>query len=228
LTPEEAAVETKKTYYLPHFGVYHPNKPGKLRLVFDAAAKSEGVSLNSALLTGPDLMNSLQAVLWRFRQKRVAITADVTDMFHRVIMRKEDRASQRYLWRGMERKKPPDVYHMEVMIFGATSSPSSAIYVMNRNAEEFEEKFSVAVKEIRENFYVDDFLSSCDTEEEATALLSDVTEINRRGSFKLCKFLSNSKKVMAAVPKEDLAAGVKDLAEKSDLPGTSVGTLVER
>ena len=50
LSPEDAAKESATTWYLPHFGVTNPNKPGKLRVVFDAAAKSGGRSLNDELL----------------------------------------------------------------------------------------------------------------------------------------------------------------------------------
>jgi hypothetical protein len=31
-------------WYLPFFGVYHPKKPGKVRVVFDSSAKFAGVS----------------------------------------------------------------------------------------------------------------------------------------------------------------------------------------
>lgn len=30
-------------WYLPHFGVYHPKKPSKVRVVFDASAEFEGI-----------------------------------------------------------------------------------------------------------------------------------------------------------------------------------------
>lgn len=37
-------------WYIPHHGVYHPQKPDKIRVVFDCSAQFEGVSLNSYLL----------------------------------------------------------------------------------------------------------------------------------------------------------------------------------
>ena len=54
--------------------MYQPHKPDKLRIVFDCAAKHEGTSLNSVLMSGPDIMNSIVGVLTRFRIESVALT----------------------------------------------------------------------------------------------------------------------------------------------------------
>ena len=63
LTPAEAAVPSSKRWFLPHHPVLNPTKPGKVRMVMDAAAKKSRVSLNDNLLIGPDLLNSLTGVL---------------------------------------------------------------------------------------------------------------------------------------------------------------------
>ena len=47
----------------------NPNKPGKLRLVFDAAAVANGSSLNDHLIPGPDLLNYLVSVLFKLPEE---------------------------------------------------------------------------------------------------------------------------------------------------------------
>ena len=66
---ENTNANPKKVWYLPHFGVYHPRKPNKIRVVFDSSAEFKGTSLNKELLSGPDGHNSLLGILIRFRAK---------------------------------------------------------------------------------------------------------------------------------------------------------------
>ncbi|XP_053698719.1 uncharacterized protein LOC128745665 [Sabethes cyaneus] len=125
----------RRKWYLPVGAVTNPKKPGKTRIVWDAAAKVKGVSLNSTLLKGPDQLSSLPGVLLRFRLYRVAISSDVQEMFHQIRIRNADKISQLFLWRSDPSEKPA-VYMMDVAIFGSTSSPASAQFVKNRNAEQ--------------------------------------------------------------------------------------------
>ena len=69
-----------KMWYLPHHGVYQPNKPGRIRVVFDCSSKCQSVSLNDLLLQGPDFTNNLVSVLLKFRQQPVAVMGDVEKM----------------------------------------------------------------------------------------------------------------------------------------------------
>ncbi|UYV84339.1 hypothetical protein LAZ67_X001892 [Cordylochernes scorpioides] len=131
----EVTKGSERTWYISHFGVTNPNKPGKLRLVFGAAARSNGVSLNEALSKGPDLISPLTSVLWKFRVHNIALTGDITDMFHRVRVIKEDQCNQRFLWRNMNTSIEPDHYEMQVLIFGATSSPYSEENCMDLRRE---------------------------------------------------------------------------------------------
>ena len=76
--------------------MYNINKLHKIRLVFDTAAKKNGTSFNDLLEAGPDLLESLIAVIIRFRQHPVAIVGDILDMFLRVKVIEKDRGAQRF------------------------------------------------------------------------------------------------------------------------------------
>ncbi|XP_054087075.1 uncharacterized protein LOC128921986 [Zeugodacus cucurbitae] len=217
LGPSDAAV--KKYWYLPIFAVTNPNKPGKIRLVWDAAAKVNGISLNSMLLKGPDLTTPLHKVLFKFRQKRIAITADIAEMFHQVRVRKKDQNFQRFLWYEPNANEPT-TFVMTVMTFGATCSPSCAQYVKNKNGEEFKQEYPNASKCIIENHYVDDMLVSVDTEEEAIRLAQDVRHIHSLGGFHIRNFLSNSSRVLTTLNEHPLDALSLDL--NNELPTEKV------
>lgn len=192
----KSEMKTPQKWYLPHFGTTSASKPEKIRIVFDASAKSDGTSLNDNLLVGPDLVRSLIGVLFRFRDRNIAFTGDIKEMFLRIKIRKEDQWAQRFLWRDMNRIKDPDEYIMSSMTFGLSSSPCAATYVMNRNANEFENEYPQAVQAIRNKHYVDDYLDSVDTVDEAIARIKQVAHVHQQGGFEIRGWVSNSPGLM--------------------------------
>ncbi|XP_053691452.1 uncharacterized protein LOC128739970 [Sabethes cyaneus] len=202
LTAEELAESHERIWYLPVFPVFNPNKPGKVRLVWDAAATINGVSLNSALLTGPDLLTPLVSILYKFRESRFAVCGDIREMFHQVGMRGEDQHSQRFLWWDSEDRNNINTYVMQVMTFGACCSPASAQFAKNLNAERFSEKFPAATKAIVQCTYVDDMLCSGETEQEVIELAKSVRFIHSEGGFEIRNWTSNSPAVLAGISGE--------------------------
>nr|XP_043069244.1 uncharacterized protein LOC122322057 [Drosophila bipectinata] len=196
VTSEEA--EEKPYWYLPIFPVLNVNKPGKLRIVWDATAKTEGISLNTMLLKGPDQLAQLVPILHRFREKRIAIGDDIAEMFYQVRIHTEDQRYQRFVFIDPNTQRREN-YAMQVMTFGAGCSPSCAQYVKNRNAESFKKEYPRAVKCILENHYVDDMLDSVDTEEEAISLARQVHYIHLQGGFLIRNWVSNSREVLSAL-----------------------------
>ena len=98
LTEDEIKATSQRTWYLPHHPVVSTNKPGKVRVVFDAAAKKGSTCLNDLLCTGPDLSSNLIGVLLRFRKYPIAVVADIEAMFHQVWVSSSDRQCLRFLW----------------------------------------------------------------------------------------------------------------------------------
>ena len=74
---EQCDKRSNATWYLPHHPVLHPQKPDKVRVVFECAAEYRGTSLNKELLQGSDLTNNLVGVLTQFWKGPVAMMADV-------------------------------------------------------------------------------------------------------------------------------------------------------
>ncbi|KAL4009060.1 hypothetical protein ACER0C_002912 [Sarotherodon galilaeus] len=207
-----------KVWYIPHHGVYHPKKH-KMRVVFDCGAAYQGFTLNGQLLQGPNLTSTLIGVLTRFRQEPVAVMADVEAMFHQVKVPPEDTDLLRFLWwPNGDLNQALVVYKMVVHLFGATSSPSCASYALRRCAEDNRDQFdSTAIETILQNFYVDDCLKSVGSEDEAVLLSHNLKAACQTGGFRLTKWISNSRVVLASIPDTERAKEVKDLDLDQDV-----------
>lgn len=201
LTSEELQARQERIWYLPLFPVFNANKPGKVRVVWDAAAKTNGVSLNSVLLKGPDLLTPLDYVLYRFREFRIGLSGDVREMYLQMLMTKKDQHCLRILWCD-DSSGDPSTYVTQVMPFGTSCSPSCAQYVKNLNASKYEDQFPAAAEAISKQHYVDDMLVSVETEEEAIQLAKDVKYVHAQAGFDMRNWISNSSAVVEAMANE--------------------------
>lgn len=200
----ETKEDAKRTWYLPHFGVDNPNKQ-KLRLVFDAAATSNGVCLNDYILKGPDLLVSLYGTMLRFREHKIAVTGDIRDMFLRIKIIKEDRDTLRFLWRKSPEHEV-NIYAMSSLIFGANCSPFIAQFIKNKNAELHKSTMPSAVQAIQKQFYMDDYIDSFEEEKTATKTVNEVSYIHSRGGFDIRNWTSNHQVILNNLPQESLRA----------------------
>ena len=156
-------IDNPREWYLPLHTVFHPHKPGKVRRVLKGAAKFHGVSLNSKLLTGPDLLQTLIHVLMRFRQHPYAVSADIEGMFLQVGVIREDRPSLRFLWRE-DPATDVAVYQYVRHIFGSKDSPTCANYALQQTARDNRKQFREAANSVENHFYMDDYLERSNQE----------------------------------------------------------------
>ena len=212
LTKEEAATVSQTTWFLPHHAVSNPNKPGKVRVVFDAAARFSSTSLNEQLMQGPNLTNDLSGVLIRFREEEIAFSADIEGVFYQTRVSPSDTDSLRFLWWPKGIDEPPEEYKMLVHIFGAKSSPCCANKALSMTAQDNEENYPPEViRTVRRNFCVDDVLKSVPNIDQAVPLASDLMKLLREGGFRLTKFASNSRELLASIPPASRANPKLDL-----------------
>ena len=199
VTKDELNAENPRVWYMPIFVTRNPNKPNKVRLVWDAAAKVNGKSLNDFMMTGPDMLKPLCDVLLAFRVGDFAICGDIAEMFHRINIRDTDMHAQRFLfWRDGD-KMTPSTFVMKAMTFGISCAPCIAHYVRNKNTVEFEQEYPRACEAIREAHYVDDLVDSMHSEEDIIKLAKDVRHIHAAGGFTIRNWTSNSTRVVLSL-----------------------------
>ncbi|XP_022780505.1 uncharacterized protein LOC111321804 [Stylophora pistillata] len=220
---EELNTRNRPVWFLPHHPVTHPLKPDKVRMVYDCAAKFGQTSLNQQLLQGPDQTNQLVGVLSRFRQNSIGIVADIEAMFHQVLVDPKDHDSLRFLWwpNGDLRKEMKE-YRMVKHLFGATSSPCVANFCLRKTAQSYQEEFEKEVVEtVNRNMYVEVMMKSTSTTGKAISLASQLRMLLEKGGFRLTKWYSNDREVMATIPESERAKSVANL-ELEQLPTESV------
>ncbi|XP_053691464.1 uncharacterized protein LOC128739980 [Sabethes cyaneus] len=182
IVPEEELKRDKRiAFYLPHHPVFkEASATTKIRPVFDGSAKSSSnYSLNDALMIGPVIQDPLFDLLLRFRKHLVALVADIEKMYLQVTVHPEDTPLLRILWRFLP-SEPISTYEMTRVTFGL--APSSFL----------------ATRCLQQLAYDED------SEEEAILLRQKLKQLLSKGGFRLRKWVSSSKNVLAGLAADEL------------------------
>ena len=193
---------SERVHYLPHHGVVRQDKTtSKLRIVYDASAKTSGPSLNDCLYTGPSFGQSIFDILLRFRFHRVALAGDIEKAFLMVSVRKKDRDSLRFLWTHDVNRDSPEVVVMRFtrVVFGVNSSPFLLNATIDHHMRRYQAIDPLFVDKFLSSIYVDDVsLGSNDVESTYELYLKSKSRLAEAG-FKLRKFITNSDELRSRV-----------------------------
>ncbi len=176
--------------YLPHHPIFNlKSTTTPIRPVFDASAKSKGQpSLNDCLETGPNLMELIVTLLLQFRMKRYGVIADVEKAFLQIGIRMEDRNCLCFFW---EEDGKTIVYRHCRVVFGISSSPFLLAATLNHHLNNVHKDFLSTAELLRKSTYVDNCVTSLDTEIELRKFINESTVICKAAQFNLRGWIWN-------------------------------------
>lgn len=78
-------------HFIPHHEVLKPGSCSTpVRIVFDSSSNYLDHKLNDYWAKGPNLLNNLLGILFRFRENQVGIVGDISKMYHSIKINKLD------------------------------------------------------------------------------------------------------------------------------------------
>ena len=206
---DEITDEVKDPYeehaiWWAHFPVVNPNsETTPVRPVMDGkAACINGKSINDHCYhKGPCMINDLVQVLLRYRKHDVAFVGDISKMFLKVYVPPEMRRYARFIWVQKDRKTLR-YFQFRGHVFGNVGSPTCAIFVTQKNAEDHKEQMPRAAEAVIKSTLVDDTLDSVTTNEEAVRVIENLIQMSKDIGLKMSKIATTSTEVSKALSPE--------------------------
>ncbi|XP_045774153.1 uncharacterized protein LOC123873362 [Maniola jurtina] len=193
------------SYFLCHHAVFkETSESTKIRVVYDGSAPTpSGYALNDILMVGPNIQDSLFAILIRARQYKFLLTADIEKMYRQIALHDDNQNLQLILWREHE-SEPIKILRLKTVTYGLASSSFLSTRCLWQLGHECTDKSIETI--IKNDFYVDDLITGANTEDELTHIQNSVSNTLKSGCFNLRKYRSNSKSILNAInPEEKLS-----------------------
>ena len=196
----------------------------KTRIVFDASARYQGVSLKDVIRQGPKLQCDLFHAFLCFRKHPVALVCDIAEMYLRIEIAPEGRRFHWFLWRDLDQQKAPEKYEFSHVVFGVKSSPFLAHFVTQHHAETHRTEYPLAAETALKSTYMDDSMDSVTDDQQGIELHKQLLQLWKRAGMQAQKWLSNSPVVLSEIPPENRASEIA-LKEGSLHPIKTLGIL---
>ena len=182
-------------YIIPHHGVFKTGTTSKIRVVFDASAKTSRGSLNDHLYIGPKLQNSICLVLLNFRRHPLVFSADCVKMYRQISIRPVDRKYQHIFWR-LKHDEPVKEYELKTVTYGMSCSSFLSHRVIHQLVQDEGDSYPMASKALLEDSYVDDLTTGANTLQQVLELRSQLITLLAKGGFNLSKWCSNDVRIL--------------------------------
>jgi hypothetical protein len=148
-------------YFIPHHAVLKDSTTTKLRVVFDASAKTtNNKSLNDVMLIGPKLQQDLALIITKWRFHKIVFCADIEKMFRQILIDESQHKYQKILWRSSQDQKIKE-YELQTVTYGTAAAPFLAIRTLQQLALDYKTELPTASKICLSDFYVDYLLFGC-------------------------------------------------------------------
>ncbi|UYV60621.1 hypothetical protein LAZ67_1001682 [Cordylochernes scorpioides] len=182
VSPEDL---NRKCHFLPHDPVVKANSnTTKIRPVFDASCKDKGnLSLNDCLASGPNVIEQIPSILLKFREKAIGVIADIRKAFLKIEVKEEDGDYLRFLW--WKNNHQIQVFRLKRVVFGVTCSPYLLGAVILHHLKGVSSEFGALPQKLMECLYIDNCVTSVDTEAELVDLVEKSTEIFAKAKMDL-------------------------------------------
>ena len=132
-------------------------------------------------------------------------------MYRQILICPEQQDLQRIVWRD-DPSKPIKHFKLKTITYGLKPAAQLAIRTLQELAQQDGSQYSSeAATALCENFYVDDYLQSFRTLEEALDVSMQLKELLKGGGFPLTSWCSNSKQFMDHIEEGERALAPPDL-----------------
>ncbi len=186
LTKENLTNWNGPVWYISHLIAPNPHSvTTPVRLVWNSSQKYKGQSLNDLLMKGPDVLNSIRAVLLKFRQGSYAALGDVRKMYNSVWLEEREVHLHRFLWRDSE---GDELEQYAITRVNIGDKPAGCIAQLAMRETANLPQFSHLTDEcqvLHEHSYVDDILTSHNCREKLEVITKNVELILKAGGFAL-------------------------------------------